>query len=120
MIRKTLSPIVLMLFITSGLLFSPNWTNNLSWGDVATAPAAEYTWTAPTYGTPVHHYVVQILVNDVDTLTIDPVFSEQYTVDVIYGNKYLVRVAAVDAAGIQGGYSSWAVPYTPELTPPEF
>jgi len=39
---------------------------------------------------------------------------------VIYGNKYRLRVAAVDDAGVQGPQSIWSQPYTPELAPPGF
>ncbi len=117
---KILSPLGLMGFVVFYLLFGPMGTDNYCMGDTVSAPVAQYVWTAPEYGTPVHHYVVQILTNDIDTLTIDPVFVESVMVTVDYGNKYLVRVAAVDDAGVQGGYSLWAVPYTPELSPPEF
>ena len=40
-----------------------------------TAPDVEFVWTAPTTGTPVHHYRAQVLVNERDTLFFDPVMS---------------------------------------------
>jgi hypothetical protein len=88
--------------------------------DIDSAPDAEFNWTAPTTGTPVHHYIAQMLVNERDTLFFDSVMSESITVSVVYGNKYRIRVAAVDASDIQGPMSIWSVPYTPELAPPGF
>ena len=79
-----------------------------------------YTWSAPRDGTPVAHYTVQILINDIDIEVIEPVFSEQVSVEMEYGNKYRVRVAGVDAAGTKGPYSIWSMPFTPELEPPGF
>ena len=115
-----LSPMGLMVFVTLCYVSGPSWTGNIALGDIEAAPAVGYIWTAPEYGTPVHHYVIEILVNDLDIVTIDPVPSAQVSVDVVYGNKYRVRVAAVDAAGNRGGFSPWSAPYTPELIPPEF
>lgn len=80
-------------------------------------PDARFVWSAPTTGTPVHHYVVQVLVN-ADTLFFDPVVSEEITFPVEYKNKYYVRVAAVDAGGTQGPMSDWSGLYFPELDPP--
>ncbi|PID81940.1 hypothetical protein CSB20_00470 [bacterium DOLZORAL124_64_63] len=88
--------------------------------DVDTPVTEVYTWTAPTEGTAVAYYMVQIMVNDVDIVTLDPVFSEEVSVVMQYGNKYRVRVAGVDAAGHRGPYSPWSIPYTPELDPPDF
>lgn len=84
------------------------------------APDVEYTWTAPTTGTPVDHYVAEVMVNDGDTYLIDPVPGESIMLPVQYGNKYQIRVAAVDAANAQGPMSIWSLPYTPELGPPGF
>ena len=80
----------------------------------------EFTWTMPTTGTPVHHYLVQVLVNERDTLFYDPVMTESIMLPVVYGNKYRIRVAAVDAYEIQGPLSIWSLPYIPEPAPPGF
>lgn len=88
--------------------------------DEQIAPDVEYTWTAPTTGTPVDHYVAEVLVNEIDSYLIDPVHGESIMLPVQYGNKYQIRVAGVDAANIQGPMSIWSLPYTPELGPPEF
>ena len=84
------------------------------------APDVEFVWTAPTTGSAVHHYRAQVRVNDVDSIYFDPVPSESILLPVLYGNKYQIRVAAVDAAGIQGPMSMWSLPYTAELAPPGF
>jgi len=88
--------------------------------DVDSAPDAEFNWAAPTTGTQVDHYVAQVLVNERDTLFFNPVTSESITLPVVYGNKYRIRVAAVDASDIQGPMSLWSLPYAPELAPPGF
>ncbi len=120
MMRKALSANGLMIFVALGVLFGLMIVGFTVRGDIADAPDAEYTWTAPEYGTPVDHYVAQVLVNDVDILVMGPLLSGYARVEVVYGNKYRIRVAGVDAAGNQGPYSGWSVPYTPELAPPEF
>ena len=88
--------------------------------DEQSAPDVEYTWTAPTTGTPADHYVAEVLVNEVDSYLIDQVQGESIMLPVQYGNKYQIRVAAVDAADTQGPMSIWSLPYTPELGPPGF
>lgn len=88
--------------------------------DIEGAPEAVFTWSGPTAGTPVHHYLAQVEVNDRDILVFDQVPSESISLPVVYGNKYRIRVAAVDASNIQGPMSPWSVPYSPELGPPGF
>ena len=113
---KVLLAVVLVLVVGIGTaLVQENKTFNSQ-----SAPDVEFSWTAPTIGTPVHHYVVEVLVNERDTQIFDSVPSESLMLPVIYGNKYRLRVAAVDAAGIQGPQSIWSQPYTPELAPPGF
>ena len=88
--------------------------------DSTSAPDQEFVWTAPTTGTPVDHYVAQVVINDQDTLFFDPVPSEEMLVEVTYGNKYQMRVAGVDAANIQGPWSIWSQPVAPNIDPPGF
>ncbi|MEN8006187.1 MAG: hypothetical protein ABFS42_04190 [Candidatus Krumholzibacteriota bacterium] len=116
MVMKVLLAVVLILAVGIGTaLVQENKTFNSQ-----SAPDTEFTWTAPTTGTAVHHYVVEVLINERDTRVFDPVPSESIMLPVVYGNKYRVRVAAVDAAGVQGPHSLWSLPYTPELAPPGF
>ncbi len=119
MMSKMLSPNRLVVFVAlcavSGLMgvgFSAR-------ADGQDAPPRGYTWTAPEEGTPVDHYVAQVLVSEVDTLAMGPLPSEYALVEMVYGNKYSIRVAGVDAQGNQGPYSEWSDPFTPELGLPD-
>ena len=118
--RNLLCPKGLLFFVALCSVFGFSNIGIPVRAEVAAAPEAVYVWTAPEYGTPVDHYIAQLLVNDVDILTIGPLLSELARVEVVYGNKYRLRVAAVDAAGTQGPFSVWSAPFTPELAPPEF
>jgi len=120
MLNKLRSPLGWGLFAFAGALGFLFLLPRVVSADVESPPAEVYNWTAPTEGTPVAHYTVQVLINDVDILTIEPVFSETVSIEMEYGNKYRVRVAGVDAAGVKGPYSLWSLPYTPELEPPGF
>mgnify|MGYP000556077638 CR=1 FL=1 len=84
------------------------------------APTVRYVWNAPTTGTAVEFYRAEVLVNDREMVYFDSIVGEAVDIPVNFGNKYLVRVAAVDAAGIQGPWSEWSVAYAPELDPPSF
>ena len=66
------------------------------------------------------HEFFQGLVNERDTLFYGPVMTESIMLPVVYGNKYRIRVAAVDAYEIQGPLSMWSLPYIPEPAPPGF
>lgn len=90
------------------------------WGTTEAAVQMHFTWQAPTTGTPAVHYVAQVLVNERDTLELGPLTATEVTIDAEFGNKYRIRVAAVDAAGIQGPMSLWSEPHSPELGPPSF
>jgi len=106
------------------------------WGRVPSAlaqeenpPTERYTWTPPTYGTGIHHYVVEMQVNEKDVVVLDPVEVPALVIEVHrgpvedakvlhYGNKYKFRVAGVDSADVQGPFSVWSEPFSPELGPP--
>lgn len=120
MVKNLRSPLGWILLAVAGALGVLFLLPRVGTADVESPPAAVYAWTAPTEGTPVAHYTAQVLINDVDILTIEPVFSERVSIEMEYGNKYRVRVAGVDAAGVKGPYSLWSLPYTPELEPPGF
>jgi hypothetical protein len=79
-----------------------------------------YTWTAPTTGSAVAYYLVEVS-NDGGanwtvagtTLDLTYTFTDFQNFD-----TYIVRVAGVDAQGRQGPYSVPSDPYTPDLGPP--
>ena len=81
-------------------------------------PELKIDWTAPTTGTPVEYYVAELLVNRTDTLFFDHIPHETLRFSSQIGNDYKVRVAAVDAEGIQGPWSIWSAPYMTEMGPP--
>lgn len=84
------------------------------------APSVRYTWSAPTTGTPAVSYKAEVKVNDRDLLVFEGLQDESVSIQVDYGNKYLVRVAAIDSQNKQGPWSAWSVAYAPELDPPSF
>lgn len=78
-----------------------------------------YTWSAPTTGSAVHHYVVQTSSNGTTWTTIaaQPT-SPSVTVAAPVGVTILVRVAGVDAQGRQGVYSDPSDPFVPDAGQP--
>lgn len=87
-------------------------------GAVGDAPPVTYVWTAPATGSPVAFYRVQLSLNDGPFSVIGTTPTTSYVLTVAWGNKYVIRVAGVDAEGRQGPYSVPSVPYTPEIPPP--
>ena len=69
----------------------------------------DYTWTAPTEGTPVEHYVVQIQFGNEDWTYFGDVTTEAVSVtvnnDFLPDNPISIKVAGVDIDGGQGPYS---------------
>ena len=87
-------------------------------GAVKDAPPVNYVWTAPTEGSRVVFYRVQLSRNDGEFAVIDSTPTTSYTLAVEWGDKYVIRVAGVDAADRQGPYSIPSEPYPPETPPP--
>ena len=77
-----------------------------------------YTWTAPTTGSPVVKYAVEISMNGAVIDTIFRVGATDITIEVIYGSDYSVRVAGIDAAERWGPWSAPSVLETAEEDPP--
>lgn len=69
-----------------------------------------FTWSPSPDGSPAHHYTLQVLINSLDIETVYDIATASFDLPIFYGNKYLVRVAAVDALGRQGPYSGWSLP----------
>lgn len=88
----------------------------------ATAQAQEevtYTWSAPTTGSPVDHYVVQHSEDGGSWITVESALANNtYVLTAAYDVEHAVRVAAVDAEGRQGPWSIASEPYTPTLGAP--
>ena len=78
-----------------------------------------YTWTAPTSGSAVDHYVVQHSVNGAPFVTINAsVTGNTYLLTASYEDEHSIRVAGVDSQGRQGPWSVASDPYTPSLGSP--
>lgn len=79
-----------------------------------------YTWTAPTTGSPVHHYVVQASFNGGQFSTVaglEPT-TRTATITAPVGVPVQVRVAGVDAQNRQGPYSEASDPFVPDAGAP--
>ena len=77
-----------------------------------------FTWDEPSCGAPAHHYLLQIEKNGIGAEPGDPVFSLADTLTFIIGNKYRVRVVAVDVDDRQSEWSGWSGYFSPALSPP--
>jgi hypothetical protein len=78
----------------------------------------DYSWTAPTSGSPVDHYIVEHSVDGGVWTQIASASSNSYTLVATVGVSHRIRVAGVDAEGRQGPYSVSSDPYTPDPGPP--
>jgi len=109
-----------MIILSALLLVILGASSALVLADEKAPAEMHFTWQAPSTGSPAVHYVAQVLVNERDTLELGPLTATEVTIAAEYGNKYRIRVAAVDADGIQGPMSLWSDPHSPELGPPSF
>lgn len=91
---------------------------------LAALPAAAQTvnvtasWTAPTEGSPVHHYVLQLSTDGGPFVTVGSVTGLSYALELNVGSTYVARVAGVDAQDRQGPWSEESDPYSPDIGPP--
>lgn len=80
-----------------------------------------YTWTAPTTGSAVHHYEVQISAST-PILWVSPATatttSTSATIPLQVGGAWIVRVRGVDAQGRVGLWSDASEAHTPDPGPP--
>lgn len=80
---------------------------------------ATASWTAPTEGSPVDHYVLQLSENGGPFYTVsDTITTTSFDVQLENLTTYVARVAGVDAQDRQGPWSEPSEPYTPDLGPP--
>lgn len=77
-----------------------------------------YSWTAPTSGSPVDHYVIEHSVNEGTWSQIATSASNSYTLTASVGDSHMIRVAGVDADSRQGSFSLASDAYSPDVGPP--
>ena len=77
-----------------------------------------YSWTAPTTGTPVDHYVVQHSIDGGQWTEIGTTDENSFTLSATMGQSHQIRVAGVDAQDRQGPYSVASDPYLPDAGAP--
>ncbi len=93
---------------------------------VAIAPAAlaqttlntNYSWTAPTTGSSVHHYVVQKSEAGGAWTQVGTSTTPSFTLAAAVGVAVQIRVAGVDAQTRQGVWSTASDSYTPDAGAP--
>ena len=81
-----------------------------------TTPNARAIWGAPTYGTPVEHYVLELSTDEGAWQEVGTTAGLQYDLTLAEGHSYRIRVAGVDADGHQGPYGLPSESYTPSVT----
>ena len=88
----------------------------------ATAQAQEvvnYSWSAPSTGSPVSHYVVQHSEDGGAWVTVeDSQSTNSFALTASYDAEHRIRVAGVDEPHRQGPWSVASEPYTPTLGSP--
>ncbi len=83
-----------------------------------TEVTVDYSWSAPTTGSPVDHYVVEHSVDGGTWSQIATTSSNTYSLTASVGNSHRIRVAGVDASDRQGAYSLASDAYSPDVGPP--
>ena len=81
--------------------------------EAQTEVTATASWSSPTYGPPVDHYVLQHSINGDTWTTIATPTDTLYTLTITEGDSHRVRVAGVDAEGLVGPYSLPSPDYIP-------
>jgi hypothetical protein len=78
------------------------------------------SWTAPTEGSPVVTYVLEVSENGGPFVQYATTQAPQTSVSLTLEswNTYVARVAGIDAQGRQGPWSDPSDPYTPDNGPP--
>jgi hypothetical protein len=98
----------LSLFLLGGLVFAQTTSMNLTW-----------TWTPPTTGSAVHHYIVESSSNGSSwvPLAAQPT-TATITLSAPVNVNIQIRVAGVDAQSRQGVWSTPSDPFTPDAGVP--
>jgi len=77
-----------------------------------------YSWTPPTTGSPVHHYIVSLKAGDAAWVTVGTPTIPTYVVPCVPAVVNIVRVQAVDAAARISVWSEPSLEYTPDAGAP--
>jgi len=77
-----------------------------------------FTWSAPTTGSTVDHYVIQHQTDGGSWVNIGTTTSVTYALSASYDVEHSIRVAGVDSESRQGPWSVPSDPYTPTLGAP--
>ncbi len=107
---KKLSLFIIALIATMGITVA----------QAQTVSSVKYSWSAPTAGSPVVEYSVEVRIDGGEwvshgvTLIPEYIFSNEFE----YFKSYEIRVAGVDIVGRQGPFSLASEPYMPDLGPP--
>ena len=83
-----------------------------------TTQTVHYTWTAPTTGSAVHHYIVQHSIAGGAWVQVASVTTLTYDLAATYLESHQIRVAGVDALSRQGLWSLPSDAYTPDAGAP--
>jgi hypothetical protein len=85
---------------------------------LAQTQTVHYTWTAPTTGSAVHHYIVQHAIAGGAWVQVASVTTLTYNLAATYLESHQIRVAGVDALSRQGLWSVASDAYTPDAGAP--
>lgn len=77
-----------------------------------------YSWTAPTTGTAVDHYIVEHSINTGQWTQVATTTDNSYTLSATVGQSHRIRVAGVDSSDSQGPFSLPSDPYLPDFSAP--
>lgn len=84
----------------------------------AQTQTVHYTWTPPTTGSAVHHYLVQHSINGGEWAQLASVTAAAYDLVATNLESHQIRVCAVDAIDRPGPWSEPSDPYTPDAGAP--
>jgi len=120
MVRKILSPLGLIVLSPLWIAFGPIWIENSAMEANAADALLEFRWEPSPEGTHPEYYIVQLSVDGGDFVDVDSVNNPVTWVEVEYGKEYSLRVAGVDASGVQGPFSDESPPHLMPFPSPSF
>ena len=84
----------------------------------ATPVQVTASWSAPTTGSPVHHYRLELKTDNGAYVVAGMPITTSVVLTLESGHTYVVRVAGIDALDRQGVWSADSDPYIPDLGVP--